>query len=500
MEKDTKGKRTRSSVIKILIVILALAVSGTVGVYAYNRLVKPERREALKLLYQAPERLSWSAQRDYLGTEEMFTKFLEDGGQMDVSISDISPKAGILTALLGMNQKTDDIAHAGLGMTAGWELLSDYTIDWNEKIDTDSGRTSRSVLLGKGEDEISIIRCQDDDEVWISLPELLTAKVFHAKSGDMDSILGESANSRTKGQEEKEFLTFMRDCDSFFRDEAARALEDVSYERIRGREDLDYIDFDGYAMHIPEETVNTFFQDFSALLKEQEGEVFQAAAKDVANYSVARDITVEIYGESGVLRQMEAEIPIRGKVFRVSLSFTGEKGDSAVAFLAQGEWEEEPVALSIKVSDKKKDFCETTVEVECLVDEETVAKAACTEKISLKDSSYQLHLNLDADGASVYQVKAKGTLKDLKKGSSVSLLLDDLELSAGGMELLTMSAKIQFMAGDVDVIPPQGDLIEITKDTGDEDMEIYRQEMKKNLKEITSRMGILKFFEDRETL
>ena len=92
MEKDTKGKKFKISfAIKAGLVIVFIAVFFAVGAMAYNGFVKPDRREALRLLAQIPERISWSAQNDYIGTGEMLEKYLDEGGQVDVSVSDITP-------------------------------------------------------------------------------------------------------------------------------------------------------------------------------------------------------------------------------------------------------------------------------------------------------------------------------------------------------------------------------------------------------------------------
>lgn len=498
MEKDTKGKKFKISfAIKAGLVIVFIAVFFAVGAMAYNGFVKPDRREALRLLAQIPERISWSAQNDYIGTGEMLEKYLDEGGQVDVSVSDITP-GDILGKSLTGGEGPTEIFPAMPGMLSIWESLSEYTVGWNKKFDMDSGRTSQAVMLSKGGEKMSVIRCQDSTDLWVALPELLDGKVLHAKTGELGGILGEGSGAEE--QKERDFLNFFREIKVFLAEESVKAADQISFDKLKKSEEWSYVWDSGYTLQIPQEYVNSFFQRLSDLLCEQNQEVLQLLGEKVRGFSVARDITLTIYGEDGKLCQLETDIPIKGNAFKVTIAFTGEKDDSSISLLAQGEWEGELVSLMAKRLDKKKNVYETNTEIEIAVADETVSKLTCSEKISPNDASYQLDIGLDAEGQKSYQVHAKGAVKDVKKGVSASYVLDDLWISSGDEELMSMETRIQFLAGDQEISPPQGEIVEISPDTEEEDMEVYKREITENFSKKMARMGILNQFMNKDGL
>ena len=486
------GKSTKVKIFFIVALVVA-AVCTAIGVMAHSGLFQSDRTEAMKLLLQASEQLTWSATDNYIGSKKMTGELLKEGGQFDISISDLNPGDGIWKEILGSSDGPSSLFRTGAGVAAGWEGISDYTFNWNQKIDNSSGRTSNAVSIAKGEEKISYISCQDEDEDWIALPELLEGKVFHITAKEKSDMFGEhiSGNNST---DIKDALSFLQDLEAFLIESSVEMQKEMLFDKIPSaslREtELNYIWDEGYEAVIPKETVNTFLQDFAEMLQKQE--LFASIGESAKNWSVAQDIILKIYGEEGRLGSIETEIPIAGEMYDFSLDFsTDENGKSMVTFFCKGEIGGEACTLAIKKSDKTKDTCETAFDIELLEGETSLLHLVFREQVSPYDGSYQMNINWDDAEGNKYGIRAKGSIKDLKKGSCVSYILDDIEVTSNDAALFTMAVKYQLTAGSTEVIPPAGDTVEITSDTKDEDMEQYRTEIMKNLNDSISRMGML---------
>lgn len=486
------GKGTKVRII-LIAVLVAAAACTTIGVMAHSGLFQSDKTEAMKLLYQASEQLTWSATDDCIGSKKMAGELLKEGGQLDISISDLTPGDGLWKEILGSSDGPTSFFKTGAGVAAGWEGISDYIFNWNQTIDTGSGRTSNAVSIAKGEEKLSYISCQDEDEDWIALPELLEGKVFHVTAKEKNDMFGEhiSGNNST---DVKDALSFLRDFESFLVESSVEMQKEISFDKIPSaslREtELNYIWDEGYEAVIPKDTVNAFLQDFAEMLQKQE--IFAALGERAKSWSVAQDIILKIYSQEGKLGNIETEIPIAGKMFAFSLDFsTDEKGNSLVTFFCKGKIEGEAFTLAIKKSDKTKGTCETAFDIELLEGEKSLIHLVSREQVSPDNGAYQMSINWEDAEDNKYSIRAKGSIKDLKKGSCVSYILDDVKISAGDAELFTMALKYRLAAGSTEVVPPAGDTIEITSDTKDEDMEQYRTEIMKNLNDITSRMGML---------
>lgn len=482
------GKSTKVKVFLVVALVVA-ATFTTIGVMAYSGLFQSDRAEAMKLLLQASERLTWSAAEDYIGSEKMTREFLKEGGQLDVSISDLQPGDGLLKEALKGSDGPAAFFSASAGMAAGWDGISDYTLNWNKKVDIRSGRTSNAVSVANGAEKISFIRCQDEEEDWIALPELLEGKVFHVTAKEKDSMFGGHI-SGNDGTDVKDILSFIQDFEVFMIESSAKIQKDMSFDRFK-RNELEYLWDAGYEAVIPKETVNAFLQDFTEILQKQEKEIFDQIAESTKDWSVAQDITLKIYGEKGRLGRLETAIPIAGEMCELSLDFTGEKGNSAITFFGRAKIDDKTVSLVIKKSDKSKDICESAVEMEMSEDETSLVHVSVSEQVSPDDGSYQMKIDWDDPEENKFSIRAKGSVKDLKKGSCVSYILDDVEFSEDGSKLFSLAVKYQLIAGGTEVVPPGGDMVEITSDTKDEEMEQYKVEIMENLRKILPRMGTL---------
>lgn len=481
------GKGAKVKIFLIVALVVAAACT-TIGAMAFGGIFQSDRTEALKLLLQAPEKLTWSAADDYIGSQTMTREFLKKGGQMDVSISELTPGDGIWKEILGSTDGPSSYFKTGVGIAAGWEGISDYTFNWNKKIDIGSGRTSDAVSIAKGEEKISYINCQDADEQWISLPELLEGKVFHVTAKEKSDMFGEHISDG--GGNMKDVLAFLQDFESFMAENSAKIQKEILFDRLK-KDELYHIYDTGYEAVIPKETANEFLHDLTEILQKQEKEIFDEIGEHTKTWSVSQDITFRIFGEDGRLGRMEAEIPIDGEMFEMSVDFTGEKGDSAVTFFCRGKIDNDPISLLVKKSDKTKETCETAFDIELSEGETSLTHLVCKEQVSPDNGSYQMNINWEDAEEHKFNIRAKGSIKDLKKGSCVTYILDDIEVSSDGAELFTMAVKYRLASGSTEVVPPVGDTIEITSDTKDEDMAQYKTEILKNLQGILARMGLL---------
>ena len=71
--------------------------------------------------------------------------------------------------------------------------------------------------------------------------------------------------------------------------------------------------------------------------------------------------------------------------------------------------------------------------------------------------------------------------------------MDDVKVSSGDSELISMAMNLRFASKEGSLEPPQGETVEITSDTTEEQMEQYKKEIQSNLREILSKMELFSF-------
>lgn len=481
-----KSKKTR---IILLIAVVAVAAALTAGIMALAGVFHSDKAEAVKLLAQMRERLSWSSTSEYVGAEEIAGNLLQKGGSVDLEMSQIQFDANELASfLVGDNSVEANLLKALFG-NLDW---SDYVLELNTQFDIDSGRTSNTMMFSKGENRISVTQCEDEDERWVALPELMEGKVFHITKEESGIIKGKTEDAGKKQLEEKDVMTFFSDLKEAVSENIYSLQESITCDKIR-KKDLESKGDAGYILIIPKDTINSLLTDLADVFKKQKNEIFQEIGQNVETWSASQDIELKVYGEDNILRRIECAIPVSGETYELVTSFEGEKGDSSVTLTVGGTVKDVPVSVAIKMSDKKEKKCENTMELTVTADGQQAACLKMNETVTPESGGYHLDGSVNLMGNERYRITADGSIKDLKQGICASYILDDVKVSSGDSELISMAMNLRFASKEGSLEPPQGETVEITSDTTEDQMEQYKKEIQSNLREILSKMELFSF-------
>lgn len=481
-----KSKKNR---IVLLVVIVAVVAALTAGIMALAGVFHSDKAEAVKLLAQTRERLSWSSTSEYVGAEEITGNLLQKGGSVDLEMSQIQFDANELARfLVGDNSVEANFLMALFG-NLDW---SDYVLELNTQFDIDSGRTSNTMMLSKGENRISVTQCEDEDEQWVALPELMEGKVFHITKEESGIIKGKTEDAGKKQLEEKDVMTCFSDLKEAVSENIYSLQESITCDKIR-KKDLESKGDAGYILIIPKDTINSLLTDLTDVFKKQKNEIFQEIGQNVESWSASQDIELKVYGEDNILRRIECAIPVSGETYELVISFEGEKGDSSVTLTVGGMVKDVPVSVAIKMSDKKEEKCENTMEMTVTADGQQAACLKLNETVTPESGQYHLDGSVELMDNVPYRITADGSIKDLKQGICASYILDDIKISSGDSELINMAMSLRIASEEGSLEPPQGETVEITSDTTEEQMEQYQKEIQSNLREILSKMGLFSF-------
>lgn len=475
METKKTGK-----IIALIVAIVVVVAGVSVGVMAATGVFSSSKKKAFDLLEQIPEKISYSSVNEYIGTSDMSKAMLEKGGQTGFKVSDLTLDSSI--------------APTGLD-------LSGFSAELSAKSDKTDNKTSMLASLEKGGSKLSLNLYTDKEKVVLSLPELVSGKVFKLDLASMKDALGSMQAMTTASPEMEEFA---EDIEEFFEDEIKKVKDDIDCEKLSG-------DKNGYKLTIKKESMDTVMNDFVEFLTEHESvvsmvntymktlmytqvggtgdfdliKVVKEVTSKLSQYT--QDFSFEVYHVAGKLTGLQATFMAEMIPFKATVDFEGDKENSTVTMKIMAEQNGQEAGVTVIKKDKKADTYENSFSFDVSAAGFSAAAFEVTESVNPSDNSYSLNGSVSAEGNEVGKLKATGSIKDLKQGSYANLVLDDVSVSANGIDYVKMALDIKMGVADGNIEPPQGE--EVTVKSGTEVVP-YMTEVQTALTKIMSDWGI----------
>lgn len=466
MVNNVKNKIKKYGVTILLIFCMFLFVGGaTAGILALIGAFGPSDADVLELFSQIQERTGWSSVDDYTGRRAVLDTFTDQGGSLNVKVLD----------------------------------ADGYKWEYERMYDVEHGRTGSTVAVSRDEDEISLIRCMDDDGMWVAFPELLEGKVFHmsAQSGeDIVQVSGTVFDSSVTAAGISASGKMTNDL------EVIRALKSAIQEGLSGlsgemevtdaeRNLLEDSETRGYRVNVDKDAINDLIKNVAEVLNAQENDTVKKAAEWLERLHIPTDTVVYLFAQKDTLTRAEFTLTTNRGIYRFTMKFAGEKGDSSAVFHLSGKNNEKPFSMIFKKKDKKKSGCRTEYRFRMMLDKKQICSLRVSEQIGSEDSSYELRGSLEwKNTGKKYDLKADGKIKDLKMGSCVSFIFDDVSLYDDDGVVMATEAQIGLDADEGSLEPPQGDRIEVTSDTTRQQLQAYDEEIKENARKKRKRIGM----------
>lgn len=462
---------------KIIIVIAAIIVvcaGGAAGVMAAMGVFRSDKADAMKLLAQAPERLSWTSTGEYVGDTELLKAMYEKGSKVDISLE---------------NLKIAEVENAkGSDAKQMSEFFDGFKMGLSGNTDA-AGRFLMNIHAEKNSIPVNINYFSDASNLgtfYLSAPEIIADKVFKVESGVSPAMSNLDMTM---------FQKFYIDATEFVQEEAVKVAEDISCDKMADG---------GYEVTIPKDAVVKALEDTMPFMEGQAGIVnyINTLANNVEdNYDFlakmrgeieemkaqAKDISLLVYGNGKDLASIKlADANDKDEV--ISLEFGGQKGDST-ATLKFGSAEQ---TVSLTIKDEKKEKYATSFVLEMSGDAR--GKISCTETINPSDNSCEIEMAIDdsSETEDLYPITftARGSVKDIKKGSYADYVLDDVVVSQKGEEVCTMSMDIKVGVQDGEVKALEGKEVEI-KDSDSDVFSSYENEAYMALANIAIKWGLI---------
>lgn len=476
METKKTGK-----IIALIVAIVVVVAGVSVGVMAATGVFSSSKQKAFDLLAQVPEKVLYSSIDEYTGAVDMSKEMLEKGGQTGFKISDLTLDSSI--------------APTGLD-------LSGFSAELSAKSDKAENKTSMSANIAKGDSKLSLNCYTDKEKVVLSLPELVSGKVFKIDLAAMKDALGSMQAMTTASPEMEEFA---EDIEEFFEDEIKKVKDDIDCEKLSG-------DKNGYKLTVKKESMDTVMNDFVEFLTEHEsvvttintymktlmyaqtggmGEDFDLikTVKEITSKlsQYTQDFSFEVYHVAGKLTGLQATFMAEMIPFKATVDFEGDKENSTVTMKIMAEQNGQEAGVTLIKKNKKADKYESSCSFDISAAGSSAVTFEMTESVNPSDNSYALDWGINAEGSEVIKLKANGAIKDLKQGSYANLVLDDVSASVNGVEYVKMALDIKIGVADGNIEAPQGE--EVTVKSGTEVLP-YMTEAQTALTKIMSDWGI----------
>lgn len=458
----------------LLILCMLLFVGGaTAGILALIGALGPSDADVLELFSQIPDRTGWSSVDDYTGRRTVLDTFADQGGSLNVKLSDEN----------GYN----------------WEYERMY--------DVENERTGSTIAVSRDEEEISFIRCMDKDEMWVALPELFEGRVFHMNTGNEEDIQSQpgtasgssvTASGITASRKITGELEVVRALKSAIQDgisdlSGKMEVEDAQRNLLKNNENR------GYCIHIDKDGVNELIGNVAEILNGQEYDPVKKVEEWLARLRlhVPTDAVVYLFARKDTLTRAELTLTTNRGTYLLTMKFAGEKGASSAVFRLSGKNDEKPFSMTFKKTDKKKDGnCQTECRFQWNLSKKQICSLRTSEKIGSTDASYRFRGTLEwKKTGKKYDLKADGKIKDLKMGSCVSFILDDVRLHDGDRVILATAARISLDSDEGSLEPPRGEEIEVTSDTPRQQLQAYEDEIKENARNKLKNIGMDTLYE-----
>lgn len=472
----------KSKVVKGVLIVAAAGVIAALmtGILAIAGVFQSDKSKALELLMQAKDRMTWSSTDDYIGSQQLMQNMMQKGSSQDFAISNLEFDLG---ELFGGDTGGDMSGLSGMFMFPS--DLSKYEFDINTQYDAESGRTGSTIMLSKGDNTIGMTGCVGDNEQWFSFPGLLDGKVFHMNDTEKD---GDTPDEGSRTFNQKNVYSLLSDMKEFALSKGKSLSESMTCEKIKKRDLGDKGDT-GYRLTISKEDAEAAWQEFAQVLKKQTDDLFPEIGESFAQRHVLRDIEIRVYGKDDALCRIETAYPIDGEENVFVLEFSGEKEEAKISFTwkpAEGDL----FSFAAELTDKAGEKCEKTFHLTIEEEKETVAQITVSESLVTDTGDYEANGELKFGDTDPVKFSAHGSVKDLKPGTCVNYVFDDVSISVGDTEMVHMALKMKLASLEGNLEPPLGEMIEVSGENASEELEPYLEELQSNLQTAITKMDL----------
>lgn len=450
-----KGKRILAG--SLLGMIAAALV--VVAVIKVTALLNNPESEALVLLAQLPDKVSKSYEDEFLGIAAFEENSREKGNAANIKLSGAKVNE---EAIDDIGSKIPALKNAAVFLRSFQGCSCSIDIASREQ----QGIRKMSGTLVKGNAEFHAEAYEDGDSYQYVLPELLPGKVI--TSGK--PIIA-SAN---KTQLRNDFSEFVLK-------EYKKTKEDISCRKSRETAET-------YEFTIPSAVLAVWVQDFSDFLKSKsdistgngqskEGSVDSALAdlaEQLANES--SEYLFCVRGSEGVLTSLSfgAKTQHAALLAELTISVSEEKNGNTAKLTYENSDSSGNSRLEVMRRNAKSDVYENEWEI-VLRTSRASFDVNTRQVIDASDNSYYVEAGVNLNGTKVADIVMDGSIKDIVEGESVHYIVDDITVSSGEKELLSMKAEVQKTMLDYKWDKPEGEEIKSTEITDE-----MKQEMAAN--------------------
>lgn len=477
-------------IIAVIIAVFVLLAGGTVGVMAATGVFRSDKTEAVELLAQVPERLSWSSVGEVIGSADMMSAMYEKGSVTDVSVSDIKFS-------LPDKKESEELNDFFEGLTTTCSVQSDA-----------EGHSGGNVKLDKNNTTVNLNYYMDGasgQKFYVSMPEIINGKVFKLDMGEAAEKTNFDVNTTRK---------FYVDLAAFAMDEMGKMGDEIICDKLQDG---------GYQLTVAKESLDGMLDDTVEFMEDQTEmvdminaigslggvyagyEQLNGAADGDENEGTydflaemkkqieemkaeTQDICLQVYGKDGNITSVKLADPKgEDRDMVIALEFSGEKGDST-ATLKIGDAKD---TITLTKRDEKKELCTTSFSLE--LSGEANGKITHSQSINPADNTCEIKMDVDADieldeedqelwdeegltgleNIFPLSMTAKGSVKDLKQGSYADYVLDDVTFSSNGHDVCTMAMDVKFGLPEGEVKSLEGEEVECKLDDEKEMQKMY---------------------------
>lgn len=472
--KKSKGKII--ALICSLVVAVGLVTTGVVlaATGALSGLFSSDKAKAFDLLAEVPGRMTYSATNDELGMDELITKMLEKGMDLDFKISDIN-------------------------VTEGNTDISGVSMNFGTQIDLANKKVGAKMSAGKKGTNLSAegYASLDEKKVAFSLPELIPNKVFAMTAND-----AESQSVLTRISEVIALLPELQESFGEFIDEQGNVL----YE---GTECTSIPN--GYRLMIPKATMDEVLTKLPTWVSGQQatiGTIEEKLGMSKGTISGAvgamvpvlttytKDFTFEIYEQDGKLSGISTNIKIEDVECSISATFNenGEQQEvtANIELMQNGNSMGKAVYTILS---KDGSICEDTRKF--TVSDGKNELVSYDERTTLdkkNNNAFEVNSSMKMNGIEIMSMTSNGNIKNLEKGKCVTMQYDEVKMEQqslyGSKSVMSyaMEMTMAVLDGGVTMIP--GEEVAVTPDTVESVLDSYKKEIMKNFTAILEKWGI----------
>lgn len=451
----------------IALAAAAMAATGT-GVF------RSDKAKAFELLAQMPDKMSRSDISEYIGTEQLLEKSGEKGISQNIRLSGLECRKEILNGI-----STED--------------LSEYVIQYSILSDSSYQKLKMLFSMAKGEDKISAVLYKDDDKSCVAFPGLTEDKVLVADNALLDEI-------RNKGTDQdntdtRKFETFRKDFQAFVQDEFRYLYDEISATREQK---------DQYRLTIPKDSLAVAAADFYQFMSKHEDftRLLDTCLKTDCLLAIKKagdrirensaDFTFFVTGKEGSLSQISASVTVEGKPLSLTMDFEG-KEDARAVILLKTSWKGEEIQFRLEMKDRKTEKYEESADLQLLIDDISFGKLSYVSTLDPGENKYSMEAELKSVGKEVIKLQAKGHIKNLNPGKSVSYTLDRVKVRVSGEEYISAAMDLTIGVLEESIEPPEGEeiVMDHMDDLQDPVCQQFATDLVKNGTPILMKWGII---------